>query len=270
MLLQFLVEGRRMDVAEFNRQIRSSWNLVSSRFEIGRSFIWNNTLPVSIEFRDVTLDEASTYSMIYRCGLRLSHHNFLLKDYSYFQFSREGSSSWRLAYFPNPWVAGVDTAARQLEKWESQEATGELSHEEVSMLMDEFEYYGSIPPVRFEYSANQYKEIAHPAAHFHIGRDGNNRWPVAVAIGPSLFTMLIAKLYYPKQWGLRSRYHDLRSVDDCVEALLIGTAETAAAVQDFSEAESRSLHFGRNMVATVRTAAKVARGDREPRRRRER
>jgi len=192
--------------------------------------------------------------------LSLSHYNILLKDYSYFQFTWDGKSSWRLAYFPNPWIAGISAAAAQLDSWENQEELGTLSHEEVSMLMDELEYHGSIPPIRFEYSTAQYKEIAHPAAHFHIGRDSTNRWPVAIAIGPSLFTMIIAKFYYANSWARQSRFHGAVATEGCVDDLLIETAASARFVHDFSDTERRSPHFGRNLNAVANAPPKKEAG----------
>jgi hypothetical protein len=49
-------------------------------------------------------------------------------------------------------------------------------------------------------------EIAHPAAHFHIGRNADNRWPCALLLGPLAFSMLIARLYYPDQRRSRSSF----------------------------------------------------------------
>jgi hypothetical protein len=227
-----------VDSADFDSQIRSSWHFLSGRLNIGRAFIWNRSLAVSDEFRNVALDDASDY------GLSLSHYNILLTDYSYFQFSFE--TEWRLAYFPNPWIAGVEAAAHQLAEWEGGEADGSLSHEDVSMLMDEFNYYGSIPPIRFEYSKSQYKEIAHPAAHFHIGRDTDNRWPVAITIGPKMFTMLVAKMYYRKQWSSHSKFYGGSGVLACVDHLLMEVSTEAGLVHDFTDIERRSPHFGRS------------------------
>jgi hypothetical protein len=49
---------------------------------------------------------------------------FLLSDYSYFQFSWDSHAAWRLAYFPNPWIAGVADAQDTLDQWEALEEMG--------------------------------------------------------------------------------------------------------------------------------------------------
>ncbi|MCA3757360.1 MAG: DUF2290 domain-containing protein [Phenylobacterium sp.] len=240
-----------MDAARFSREIRAAWSLVSDKLSVGRTCIWNSSLSVSAEFRDAALDDENTYAEIYKTGLRISHYNILLSDYSYFQFTFENESSWRLGYFPNPWIAGVTHAEEKLSEWEAAEEFGSLSHEDVSLRMDELEYQGSIPPIRFEFSKCQYREMRHPAAHFHIGRDAENRWPVSLQIGPELFTMLICKQYYNRSWITLSSFGGSIHEDDCIDKLLIQTASNATVVHDFSEEERRAPHFGRNLMATA-------------------
>jgi hypothetical protein len=243
-----------MDENDFNRQIRQARETFN-QLELERAFIWDRSLPVSEDFRIIALDDLSSYSKIYKSGLSLSHYNILLKDYSYLQFSHVSEDSWRLAFMPNPWLAGVATAQAEIAAWEESENEGVLSEEDVSMLMDDMEYEARIPPIRFEYAKSQYKELSHPAAHFHIGRHYENRWASALRIGPYLFSLMILKLYYPERWAPRSRYTNNIEVADCLDEILIHSAGASSVVHDFSENERRSPHFGRNLVATAPPAA---------------
>lgn len=237
-----------MDANEFNAQIRAACDLIN-RLEVSRIVSWTRSLSVSAAFRAVALDDLASYETIYKAGLTLSHYNVLLKDYSYFQFTHTSQDSWRLAFLPNPWLSGVSSAMDELSQWEEAEAEGFLSDEDVSMLMDGMAYECRIPPIRFEYAQAQYKELSHPAAHFHIGRHYENRWPSALKLGPRVFVMLVLKMYYPERWGPLSRFASGVGEGECLDAALIQAAGRDAAVHDFSENERQSPHFGRNLVA---------------------
>ena len=93
-----------------------------------------------------------------------SHYNILLKDFAYFQFTWESKSAWRLAYFPNPWITGVVNAEEKLVEWEGLTELGLLANDDVDEFVAELPYLGSVPPVRFEFSLIQYREVSHPAA----------------------------------------------------------------------------------------------------------
>ena len=198
-------------------------------------------------WRLVALDNDTTYEQIFRAGLNRSNYNILLYDYAYFQFSWIRNNSWRLGYFPNPWVSGVPAAEERLQYWETLEEIDALTYEEASELISEISYIGSIPPIRFEYAADQYREIAHPAAHFHIGRHSENRWPSSISIGPKAFVFIIAKLYYPNAWAQHSSYHGAPG-ETCIEKRLLSVLADVRVVHDFSEIERRSIHFGKNMT----------------------
>lgn len=235
-----------MNEAEFSRQISRAWDLFRGNLEIDRAFIWTRSLRVDEVFRDCALDPEATYSDIYRTGLSRSAYNFLLSDYAYFQFSWINDHSWRMAYFPNPWITGVADAKRQLASWELLEEAGAVSNEEAAELIEEIPYQGAVPPIRFEYSSAQYREVAHPAAHFHIGRNADNRWPCAILLGPLGFSMLIAKLYYPEQWSRLSSFEG-GNADECIELRFAEVVQASQIVHDFSDTERRMLHLGRHI-----------------------
>jgi hypothetical protein len=131
-----------MDGPEFIRQIGRSWEFFK-QLTLDRTLIWKASLPVDEDFRRVALAPESFYAEIYRVGLSRSSYNFLLSDYSYFQFSWDSDAAWRLAYFPNPWIAGVPDAQDTLDQWEALEEMGGLSHEDASDLIEELPYKGA-------------------------------------------------------------------------------------------------------------------------------
>src|SRR4051812_4084998 len=100
-----------MDENDFAREIRQAWALINGQLSLGKLLTSNRSLPVDDLFRDVAIDSTSSYEQIYKTGLSRAHYNFLLNDYSYFQFTWDNKSSWRLAYFPNPWISGAPEAA---------------------------------------------------------------------------------------------------------------------------------------------------------------
>jgi len=254
-----------MDDAEFTRQIRSAWTLLNADLKLGRAIICNVSLDVDTEFRKVALAPESSYAQIYKVGLTRSAYNILLRDYSFFQFSWESDHSWRMAYLPNPWITGVADASRIVTQWEALEEMGELTHEEASDLIDELPYRGAVPPIRFDYSRSGYREIGHPAAHFHVGRDTDNRWPCALLLGPTAFAMMIARLYYSDQWRPLSSF-ETAGVVDCFDIRFAQVIQASGSVPEFTDTEQRMLHLGRNMVPIERVVDHEPQHRRRPRR----
>ncbi len=227
---------------DFRRRIVQAVDLVHLNLQIARTVSSLVSLSVSREFNDVALNVDATYSQIYRAAVSLSQYNVMLNDYAVFQFSFESENSWRLAYLPNPWLSGVDAAQKTVADWEALESLGELDNEEVTSLLDELPYYGSIPPLRFEYSVAQYREISHPAAHLHIGRHSDNRWALSRPLDPLTFIMMVLRLYYPVEWNPHSSFHGGRE-EECLDRRLATELGRMNLVHDFSEIERRSLHF---------------------------
>jgi hypothetical protein len=236
-----------MDERSFNHEIRHAWSTLDGKLGIGRALVWDRSLRVDDIFRAVALDEESSYENIFKAGLNRSSYNILLTDYAYFQFGWQNDTSWRLAYFPNPFVTGVSKATALQKDWEAAEELGVLSHERVSDLLADMPYAGAVPPLRFDFAPSQYRELIHPAAHFHIGRFSKNRWPSAVAIGPEAFSLIVAKLYYPDSWTMCSKLEG-SAVDECIEEAFLAVVNNVRLVHDFSDRERRSFHFGKNFV----------------------
>src|SRR5665811_1398159 len=113
-----------MDEREFSRQIQKAWHHLTGPIELGRLVTCNISLPIDDEFQRVVLDPNSTYEEIYRTGLTRSNYNFLLADYAYFQLSWQNERSWRLGYYPNPWLSGIPQAEDQQREWEHLQEMG--------------------------------------------------------------------------------------------------------------------------------------------------
>jgi len=233
-----------MQSDDFGRKIRQTWKFLYEELGIARALSTLVSLKVSEDFNKVALAPESSYRDIYLAAVRLSHYNIILEDYSVFQFSWTNNESWRLAYLPNPWIAGVEQAAKLISEWELLESLGAIDDEEVSGLISELPYLGSVPAIRFEYAVRQYRELAHPAAHLHIGRHTENRWPVARVLNPLTFSMAIAKMYYSERWMALSNFYGRGSVQNCIDLRLIAELRNSRLVHDFSRNERRSLHFG--------------------------
>ena len=236
-----------MDERDFIREIRGSWKLLKERLGIGRFIISERSLDVDDIFRDTALNPRSAYVEIYKTGLSWSNYNILLDDYSYFQFSRYDDANWRLAYLPNPWISGASDAEELMRHWEALEDIGAINHEEASELFSDMPYVGAVPPIRFESAPAQYRELIHPSAHFHIGRHDQNRWPSAISIGPKVFSLIIAKLYYRDAWARQSKLHGA-DVAECLDEIMLHAMDDTLAVREFSMQEGRCFHFGKNML----------------------
>jgi hypothetical protein len=89
-------------------------------------------------------------------------------------------------------------AARELDESVQE---GVISFEEYSSLLSDQSYEVGRPLIRFELDSQAYVRLVHPAAHFHIGMHGENRWPVCRRLTPRSFSLLIAKLYYGTDWA---------------------------------------------------------------------
>src|SRR5271167_3266702 len=92
-----------MDARSVQRSISKSWTAVD-QMGLGRSFANPTSLRVMEAFRDISLAKDARYEEIYRRGMELVHYNFMLADYSYFQFSWFGNDNVRYVYYPNPFA----------------------------------------------------------------------------------------------------------------------------------------------------------------------
>jgi hypothetical protein len=144
----------------------------------------------------------------------------------------------RYAYFPNPFQPrganwGLSEAARAAEEG--------MTHDEYLELLQGFSPEVRIPLIRYENAPDQYRSLAHPTSHLHIGHHDDNRWPLNRVLTPLAFTLLMVKHYYGDVWRLRG----LDEGDPCgnrLETALINEKMNCRIVENalFSNNESRS------------------------------
>lgn len=185
-----------MNERDFQRSISRAYS-VADELKISQSFSVPCSLGVNEEFRDTILDSKSTYLDVYYKAIQLGHYNFILQDFSFFQFSRNSDKDFRYAYYPNPHVDSDFSKIRELYDWVKEEV---LDEEEFMAILDSAKLKFSIPPIRYEYAEDQYKELKHPCSHFHIGFHSENRWPLSKLLTPYAFTLLILNQYYSEHW----------------------------------------------------------------------
>lgn len=231
-----------MDRRDFDKSIRAALGFLEG-CNLTELVINISSLDVSHAFNEVALDRSATYEEIYRRALSLNHFNFQLSDYSLLQFSWKDDKNWRLAFYPNPWITGVESATARLNDLRADLGGGLIGVEEfLDILATDFRYYGAIPMLRFEYSHDQYRPVIHPASHFHIGIYGDDRWSSRRKFSPISFSMLIVRMFYTDVWSLNTSFH-VDSVVNCWEkALRVALGEDGVSIP-FDAEDSKSLHF---------------------------
>jgi hypothetical protein len=231
-----------MQKNNFEQKIRAAVAFWREEMDLLQTTSSMQSLAVDPEFSRIALAPESTYQEIYLSALSRSAYNINLNDFSMFQFSWANKESWRLAYLPNPWISGVQGALQKVETWEALQSLGRFDEAEVATLISELPYYGSIPSIRFEYAAAQYRELSHPAGHMHIGRHAENRWPLARTLNPLTFSMFIAKMYYSDEWAMKSSFYQ-HAGPNCIDMRFIKELSHSPLVRDFSANEKNSLHL---------------------------
>ena len=234
-----------MNKSEFLSSIRGTWELLNKRLKIADAIINTGSLSVDQGFNAVALDRSSSYERIYRSALSRSYYNIILNDEALFQFSWASSSSWRLAYLPNPWLTGYPHGLETRREAQTMVELGDLTLEEFDEVMASLDVSNAVPPIRYEYALDQHREVLHPAAHFHIGRHTENRWAVNRRLSPKAFCMLVAAQYYNESWNSLSSFA-YEDVPDCIDAEFIATLNDCGVVPYFTDAEHRLLHFTSN------------------------
>jgi hypothetical protein len=232
-----------MDRRHVENGIHRSWAFVE---ELGLAETFSNPgcLEVSEEWRDLTLKDDTTYVKLYLRGLSLSHYNFCLKDYSFFQFGWEERNVVRYAFFPNPFVTN-QSAVEDFKRRQELVESGLLTLEEYLALLRDSPPEGRVPLLRYENAPAQWKELRHPCSHLHVGYHAENRWAVSRILTPLAFTMFVAKQYYIAEWRTCGD-DESQPGGNRFEGVLIGERSQCYALGDdcFSELERQSFHFG--------------------------
>lgn len=232
-----------MDARSVQRSISKSWTVVQ-QMGLGRSFANPTSLPISEAFRDISLANNARYEEIYRKGMELVHYNFMLTDYSYFQFSWFSKDNVRYAYYPNPFARERSMLADHQRLRELEEA-GWLTHEEWLAVISDHHVANRDPMIRFEHAENEYRAFHHPCAHLHIGHPPRGRWCVARVLTPVAFTMLILKHQYPQEWQSRGNDRADATTGNTFETHLLKERQSLEeiALAFFSHTERQTFRF---------------------------
>lgn len=180
--------------------IRKSWDAVKS---LAISETFSNPMPLGVneEFRDLLLDQRASYVSVYTRGLQLSHYNFLLSDYSYFQFGWTAPNHVRYGYYPNPFTHDPQSESiSSAAQWQEELEHDLITHEEYLDLLRGLGSEMRAPIIRYENAPDQYHPFRHPCSHFHFGFHSDNRWPANRVLTPLAFTLLILKNFYGEPW----------------------------------------------------------------------
>ena len=190
-----------MNRKEFDASIRGAFNIL---LEIKLSS-WDRQLSLKNldppdAFRKVAFAGDVDYETVFKAGLRYRAYNFLLEDYSYFQFwhdSKRQPRKLRYAYCPNPYVFH---ALEEL-KLDGEGLDCELGIDDrYQQALEESPLTIGRPPIRYDLSLDNHEENTHPVSHFTIGGHVENRWPIARILTPRLFVLFVCKHYYSEKW----------------------------------------------------------------------
>jgi hypothetical protein len=228
-----------MDRREIRNSIFRAWQFVDE-IKLGETFSDGAPLNVHVEFRDLVLRSNSDYVTIYLAGLNFAHYNFVLSDFSFFQFSWSSNESLRHAYYANPFASKIEDLKRRKELIEA----GMMTEEENLAILREEGIDPRAPLIRYEYAPEQYRPLLHPSSHFHIGHHDDNRWALNRVVSPFVFTLLIVKHYYGPVWK-EAGYDEGDSNGNKYETRLIDAKMECRLIGDdlFSAAEARSFFF---------------------------
>ncbi len=233
-----------MDRRDVQSGIAKSWTAVQD-LSLGETFSNPSPLGVNQEFRDLVLSEDVDYATIYLRGLSLSHYNFLLSDYSFFQFSWSMDNNVRYAYYPNPFATGRKNGIETFKRRRKLVEDGHLTQEEYLSLLHDDQAELRVPLIRYENAPGQHKGLAHPCSHFHIGHHGDNRWALNRILTPVAFTLLVLKQYYGNEWRILGEAED-DEYGNVFESMLINEKQLNCRIiggELFVGAETRSFFF---------------------------
>lgn len=234
-----------MQKGEVQTSILKGWEVVE-RLGIAETISNPSPLPINDEFRDIILRGDASYLEIYMCGLRLSHYNFLLTDYSYFQFSWSKENCVRYAYYPNPYLTGREGTGgiSTIKRWHELLEAELLSFEEYLALLKDSKPEVRVPLIRYENAPDDYVALEHPCSHFHIGHHGSNRWASNRVLTPNAFTLLLCKLYYSHAWQEHWEDKDGKRFNRFEELLTVEKQKSNRLGEaHFAESELKSFHL---------------------------
>jgi hypothetical protein len=228
-----------MDRRSVQKGISRSWEAVNG-LGIGETFANGAPLDVVEEFRNIILSDDTDYITVFLAGLRLSHYNFLLIDYSYFQFSHANIGRIRYAFYPNPFAQNL----ADFKRWQELVGAGYLTQEEYLGMLRDTRADFRIPVIRYENAPGQHKGLRHPCSHFHIGHHSDNRWAINRVLTPLAFVLLVVKLYYGTVWR-EIGDDETDAFGNILESCLVRERTNCRLIDEvlFTKAEERSFFF---------------------------
>jgi len=228
-----------MDKPKIQKGIFRSWEAVND-LGMGETFATPAPLGVVDEFRKLILSDDADYIAVYLTGLRLSHYNFLLTDYSYFQFSYSNIDCVRYAFYPNPFAHNL----ADFKRWQELVEAGYLTQEEYLGMLRDARADFRVPIIRYENAPEQHKGLRHPCSHFHIGHHSDNRWAINRVLTPLAFVLLVIKQYYGSVWR-EAGDDETDAFGNILEASLVRERANCRLIDEalFTKAEERSFFF---------------------------
>lgn len=231
-----------MNRRDVENGIYRSWEFVEE-LKLAESFSTPGILPINEEFRDLSLDVSTKYILLYLAGLRLSHYNILLSDYSFLQYGWGEGNNLRYAFFPNPFATPGE-GILNFKKIRDLFVADLINLEQYHALLNDAQPELRVPLMRYENAPSQWRALRHPCSHFHIGHHSDNRWALRRVLTPLAFTMIIAKQYYRDEWSISDEAKE-DNFENSLEGKLISERQNCQIIGDdfFATAEKRSFHF---------------------------
>ena len=236
-----LPRAGKVNRADLVRGIAKAWAF-AKRLKLDETFANPVPLEPRDEYRRMALDENTHYEDVYLTALKGSYYNFLLCDFSFFQFHINGDGETRFAYYPNPFIGASISAMAELTEMREYLEEDVITTEEYLHAVAERRACRHPPLIRYEHAPSQYKELSHPCSHFHFGNHGENRWAVKRELTPVAFSLLIYRQFYGLQWqDCGEGVAEIPSLDSCLR----DERQNSRTLSDaqFTEEEARHFHF---------------------------
>lgn len=163
-----------------------------------RNYFPNYHLCVANRFRN------KPYKEVWEICFAEKFYNFLLQDYSLFQFRADFHSPvYNYCFYESPHriLAYTDYVQSEfnLSDEELQEI-GDLLRYDYEGFLSSSEYKEDTTPVRYDYDPLRYLEARHPASHMHMGHNNNIRIRTKKLLKPLSFLEFVLRQYYPEKW----------------------------------------------------------------------
>ncbi|MCA2846922.1 MAG: DUF2290 domain-containing protein [Pseudanabaena sp. M135S2SP2A07QC] len=146
--------------------------------------------------------QGNNYRKIHEIALINKDYDFLLKDYSFLQFSGDFNSSedvYRYAYYEVPTIFPSYEeylASNDL----SYDECGDLFRQDYEQVADEGKLNNSVMPIRYDYDSKYYNPPNHSISHFHFGFRNQIRLPVNKLVTPHAFVSFVIRHIYWEKW----------------------------------------------------------------------